>query len=371
MTVAYENLALLNKPFETEYKTAFSEFLQSGWYILGKGVGIFESEFAGYIGTKHAVGVASGLDALVLGIEALKLPKGNEILVASNSYIACPLSIVQAGYTPVLVEPDELTYNIDPSKLEELITEKTSAILVVHMYGKPCEMDAIIEITKKHKLSLIEDCAQAHGALYKGQKVGSFGDVSAFSFYPTKNLGALGDGGAILTNNDHVADNAKALRNYGSSKKYFNKIIGHNSRLDEIQALFLSIKLRHLDRINAHKEKLANYYDKHLSDEVIKPFRSSDYSEGYHIYNILYEYRDELKDYLKENKVFTEIHYPVAPSKQEGYQGVFAKEYYPLAEKIHRTTLSLPMSFYHTMDHIKYVTKMVNLFLEEKENGNK
>ena len=257
--IEYENLGRTNKSLEKEYKECFSSFLESGWYVLGKEVRTFEESFAGYCGVKHCIGVASGLDALMLALRIYDFPQGSEVLVPSNTYIATILSILQCGLKPVLVEPDIRTYNIDPLKIEEHISEKTKAIMVVHLYGKACEMTSIMQLAGKYNLQLIEDCAQAHGAKYKGQKVGTFG-TGAFSFYPTKNLGALGDAGAITTNDSKADSVFRALRNYGSNIKYQNDYIGYNSRLDEIQAALLNVKLKHLDEINAHKRKLANSY---------------------------------------------------------------------------------------------------------------
>ena len=247
MNVAYENLAKSNSIFMPEYKKAFSDFVEKGWYVLGEQVKSFEEEFASFIGTKYCIGVASGLDALIISLECLKLPKGSDVLVPSNTYIASISAIVTAGLHPVLVEPDEKTCNINPDLLESKLTPKTKAVLVVHLYGKPCEMDKICNFCKKYNLKLVEDCAQSHGAKFCQKMTGSFGDAGAFSFYPTKNLGALGDAGAICTNDKELADMARAWRNYGSEKHYHNKYTGLNSRLDEIQAAFLRIKLMHID----------------------------------------------------------------------------------------------------------------------------
>jgi len=256
--IEYENLRKANEAFFAEYQAGFSEFLNSGWYVLGQGVSRFEKEFAEYCGCQHCVGVASGLDALVLALDAMAFPAGSEIIVPSNTYIATILAIVRNGLKPILVEPDIATYNIDPAKIEEKITPATRAIMVVHLYGKCCEMGSIMQIARAHNLCLIEDTAQAHGASFKGKLAGSFG-IGCFSFYPTKNLGALGDAGAITTNDSNLNAKFKALRNYGSSVKYYNDCIGYNSRLDEFQAFVLSVKLKHLEKINAHKRALQNF----------------------------------------------------------------------------------------------------------------
>lgn len=358
--IEYESLGRLNKSFEDEYVQCFRELLNSGWYILGKQVATFEEAFAQYCGTKHCIGVASGLDALMLALRCYDFPAGSEVLVPSNTYIATILSILQCGLKPVLVEPDIHTYNIDPLKIEEKITKNTKAIMVVHLYGKACDMDPIMQIAGKYKLPVIEDCAQAHGAMYKGQKVGTFG-IGAFSFYPTKNLGALGDAGAITTNDQEKKDLFMALRNYGSKIKYQNDYIGYNSRLDEIQAGLLSVKLKYLDKINRHKRDLAAIYLKELKDDFIKPSVSSDYFDVYHIFNIRHPKRDELKEYLLENDIKTDIHYPIPPNKQKAMEGIIIGEY-PISEEIHRTTLSLPISFGHTEDDIYKVVETINKF---------
>jgi len=361
MMIEYENLALLNKPFFEEYKNAFETVLNSGWFILGESVKKFETEFATYNNVAYCAGVASGLDALVLAIQALDLEKGSEIIVPSNTYIATILAIMQTGHKPILVEPDIKTYNIDPLKIIESITSKTKAILIVHLYGKVCEMEPIQSICKAYNLFLIEDCAQAHGAEYKGKKAGSFGDIGAFSFYPTKNLGCLGDGGAITTNNSSYFEKIKMLRNYGSSKKYYNKYIGLNSRLDEVQAAFLNIKLKALDKINKHKRELAQIYLKNLKTDFILPQVHNDYFDVYHIFNIRNTQRDKLHEYLLKNNIKTEIHYPVPPHRQEALSFLSHLKL-PLSEEIHKTTLSLPISYFHTISDINSVVEVMNKF---------
>jgi dTDP-4-amino-4,6-dideoxygalactose transaminase len=360
--IDYENLAKLNQPFFEEYKQAFNEVLQSGWYILGNSVKTFEETFALYNTSKHAIGVASGLDALTLSLAAFNFPKGTEVLVPSNTYIATILSVMQNNLTPVLVEPDINTYNIDPDKIEENITPNTKALIVVHLYGKACKMDKIMSIAQKHQLVVIEDCAQSHGAMFKNKKTGTFGHFGAFSFYPTKNLGALGDAGAVLTNNDELATKIRILRNYGSEKKYYNQIIGYNSRLDEVQAALLSVKLKRLDAINEHKRKLANLYLQGLKDDFIKPVTHPDYYDVYHIFNIRHPKRDQLKEYLLRNGIKTEIHYPVPPHKQQALQHLYPNAQYPISEEIHTTTLSLPISYFHTTQEVEYIIDVMNKF---------
>jgi dTDP-4-amino-4,6-dideoxygalactose transaminase len=358
--IEYENLGKLNAPFFEEYRKAFGAVLESGWYILGGAVKSFEDEFGRYIGTQHCIGVGNCLDGLVFALKALNLPVGSEVIVPSNTYIATILSVLHAGLTPVLVEPDIRTYNIDPSRIPEAITSRTKAILVVHLYGKPCDMDPTMEVARKNNLPVIEDCAQSHGARYKGKMTGTFG-IGAFSFYPTKNLGALGDAGAVTTDDPGIATAVRRLRNYGSDVKYHNEVVGHNSRLDEIQAAFLSVKLRRLDEINAHKRALAAIYRQGLKQDFIVPAVHPDFFDVYHIFNIRHPKRDALKDYLLKNGVKTDIHYPIAPHKQKAMEGVFAGKY-PLSEEIHATTLSLPISFFHTEADVRRVVEVMNRF---------
>lgn len=361
--IEFENLAKLNTPFFQEYQESFKKTLESGWYILGKNVENFENDFAKYCNAKHAVGVASGLDALVIALRAFEFEEGSEIIVPSNTFIATILAVLQIGLKPVLVEPDVKTYNIDPTKIAEKITKKTKAIIAVHLYGKCCDMDPILEICKKHNLKLIEDAAQAHGATYKGRLAGSFGDFGAFSFYPTKNLGALGDGGAITTSSDELAQKVRILRNYGSRVKYHNEVIGYNSRLDEVQAGFLSVKLKYLNDITNHKKKLAKIYQENISDKFIKPVFDENYFDVFHLYTIRHQERDKLKQYLLDNGVKTEIHYPISPNKQKCLESEIGNQSYPISEEIHATTLSLPLSYFHSEDEARKISKIINLFL--------
>jgi dTDP-4-amino-4,6-dideoxygalactose transaminase len=359
--IEYENLYKVNKSFIEEYRLKFADTLNSGWFILGKNVEQFEKEFSEYQSTAHCLGVASGIDALLLSLVAFNFEKGSEVIVPSNTYIATILSILHAGLKPVLVEPDIHTYNIDPDKIEEKITDKTKAIMIVHLYGKSCEMDKITSICKNHNLKLIEDCAQSHGAMFNGKLTGTFGEFGAFSFYPTKNLGALGDAGAVLTNDAELAMTIKRLRNYGSDVKYYNELVGYNSRLDEIQAGFLSIKLKSLNRINTHKRNLAEVYHKNLKEDFIKPVVDEKYFDVYHIYNIRYPKRDALKEYLLKNEIRTDIHYPVPPHKQNAMKGIWEGNY-PISEEIHKTTLSLPISFGTTKEEVERVVEVMNRF---------
>ena len=360
--IEYENLNKLNKPFFEEYKSAFSDLLESGWFILGKNVKQFEEEFARYCGSDYCVGLGSGLDSLILALKALDIPKGSEVIVPSNTFIATILAVIHCDLIPILVEPNINTYNIEPQLIKDAISAKTKAIIAVHLYGKVCEMDKIMEIAALHNLYIIEDCAQAHGAMYKGQKAGTFGNINAFSFYPTKNLGALGDGGAITTNNKALFERVNLLRNYGSKIKYQNDIPGYNSRLDEMQAAFLKIKLKYLDKINEHKRELAKIYFDNLKSDFIRPDIHPSHYDVYYVFNIRHEKRDLLKEYLLENGIQTEIHYPIAPHKQKAISNIISKEIFPISQEIHETTLSLPVSQIHTRDEIFQVIEIMNKF---------
>lgn len=360
--IEYENLRKSNHKFHSEFEKSFQKNLKDGRFVLAQNVQDFERNFAAFCGVKRCVGVASGLDALFLAVKALNLPKGSEILVPANTYIASILAVVNAGFKAVLVEPDIHTYNISPSEIERKINLKTKAIMVVHLYGKLCDMKAITAIAKKHKLKLIEDCAQAHGAAYKGKRAGSFGDAAAFSFYPTKNLGALGDGGAITSNDDTLVQQFKLLRNYGSVQRYKNEVLGYNSRLDDIQAGFLKIKLAALDELTEHKRNLAKIYLSQLKSDFILPNVNKDYYDVYHIFNVRHEQRDALKSYLLKNNIQTDIHYPLAPHHQEALKPLYKAQKFPISEKIHATTLSLPIAYFHSEKDIEKVVKVMNKF---------
>jgi dTDP-4-amino-4,6-dideoxygalactose transaminase len=360
--IEYENLRKLNESFMPDYNKQFQAVLESGWFILGNEVKKFEKSFAEWCGSKYCCGVANGLDALVLALRAFNFPRGSEVIVPSNTYIATILSILNCDLKPVLVEPDIRTYNIDPEKISAAITGKTVAIMIVHLYGKCCDMEKIAAICKRNNLRLIEDCAQSHGAKQKGKQSGTFGDFGAFSFYPTKNLGALGDGGSLNTDDEQLHQSIARLRNYGSERKYYNDVIGVNSRLDEIQAAFLNVKLASLSKINAHKQKLADIYQDGLKNDFIKPHRDPDFEDVFHIYNVRHPKRDQLKDYLLKNEIRSEIHYPVAPHAQVAMKGILDNQSYPISEEIHATTLSLPISYFHTENDITRVVEVMNKF---------
>jgi len=357
--IQYENLRKVNDPFLEELKMTANNIIDKGWYVLGEEVSNFEKEFATFVGAKHCIGVANGLDAITLSLLALNLPKNSEVIVPANTYIASILSILHAGLKPVLVEPDIRTYNLDPTKIESKITKNTSAILVVHLYGKVCDMDSILSIKEKHNLKLVEDCAQAHGATFKGKQAGTFGDAAAFSFYPTKNLGAIGDAGAVVTNIEEIKDKVSMLRNYGSAKRYVNEVVGYNSRLDEIQAAFLRVKLRHLTHMNNHKKKLAKIYSNGLSDKFILPEKDSNFDDVHHIYNIRHVERNKIRDYLLKNQIKSDVHYPIPPHRQKALSN-YSSEHLPISDEIHNTTLSLPISFSHTIAEIEQVVRILN-----------
>jgi dTDP-4-amino-4,6-dideoxygalactose transaminase len=368
MEVEYENLKKLNAPFVEDYRKAFDAVLESGWFILGKGVAAFEEQFADYLGVRHFIGLASGLDALEIPLKCMDFEPRSEVIVPSNTYIATINAIINSGHIPVFVEPDIHSYNIDIQRIEQKITPRTRAIMLVHLYGKPCEMDAIMQLCDRHDLALIEDCAQSHGATFDGKMTGTFG-VGAFSFYPTKNLGALGDAGGIATNDEALFRKMKAWRNYGSNVKYQNEYIGANSRLDETHAVNLSIKLKGLDAINQRKNEIANLYLKHLKSDFILPTVDGRVYNAYHIFPIRHEKRDSLREYLLKNGVKTEIHYPIAPCDQRSIQNWAVKNNvvlnhldFTVSRQIHATELSLPCSTIHSDEEINYVIEKMNAF---------
>lgn len=359
--IEYENLAKSNEEYMAGLEAASSRIIRGGWYVLGQEVTAFEQEFANYVGAKHCIGVANGLDALILSIEALDFPEGSEILVASNTYIATILAIVRAGHKPILVEPELETFNIDPARLQNAMTANTKAISVTHLFGKTCRMDAICAFAESNGLKIIEDCAQSHGAKFKGQMTGTFGAAGCFSFYPTKNLGAIGDAGAIVTNDDSLADILRHMRNYGSKEKYVNNYVGVNSRLDELQAAFLRLKLRHLNQVTEHKRALADIYFNALPAWLTLPRCREDEYDVFHIYGVRHHRRDELRQWLLKNDIKTEIHYPIPPYRQKAMQGILGGEW-PIADELHASELSLPISAGHSAKDIKYVSEILCQF---------
>lgn len=346
--IKFLDLHKINKPFEIAFKNGFENFLNKSWYVLGDEVKKFENDFANYCGAKYCIGVGNGLDALVLifkgYIQLGKLKKGDEVIVPANTYIASILAIIEADLIPVLVEPRLETYNINPDLIETKITDKTRAILAVHLYGQLAEMKSINNIAKKHNLLVIEDAAQAHGATSNSIKAGNLGNAAGFSFYPGKNLGALGDAGAITTNDEELAKVLYSLRNYGSDTKYVNKMVGVNSRLDELQAAFLNIKLPFLDKDNCLRRTIAQRYLNEIkNNKITLPFWDLSENHVFHLFVIRTQNRSDLQKYLEQNEIATMIHYPIPPHKQEALSE-WNYLSFPLTEKIHKEVLSIPLN---------------------------
>lgn len=356
------------KPIECELSEelyeAFKRVLNASWYISGDEDARFERAFAAYCGTKYCVGCGNGLDALMLSLKALGIGEDDEVLVPSNTYIATVLAVTYVGAKPVFVEPDIRTYNIDTVQMADKITSKTKAVIPVHLYGQPADMEGVMAIAREYGLKVIEDCAQAHGALYHGQAVGSFGDASGFSFYPGKNLGALGDAGAVVTSREEIAKKVRALGNYGSDYKYHHICQGHNSRLDEIQAAFLCAKLPHLKRMNQERCRIAKrYMDEIENDSIILPYVIEDVKPVWHIFAIRSEKRDELADYLSSFGIMTNKHYPIPIHLQKAYADLgIRKGELPIAEEISRTELSIPMYYGLSDEDISFIIEKINLF---------
>ena len=364
MEIPFVTFKPLEKELDKELRDAFERVYERSWYIEGEEDKKFEEAFASFCNTKYCVGVGNGLDAIMLALKALGIGEGNEVIVPSNTYIATALAVTYVGAKPIFVEPDLKTFNIDPKRIEEKISPITKAIIPVHLYGQPCQMDIIMEIAKKYNLYVIEDCAQAHGARFNGQVIGSFGDVGCFSFYPGKNLGALGDAGAIVTNNKEIAEKVRALGNYGSDYKYHHIYKGNNSRLDELQAAFLSAKLPLLEKVNADRRKIANRFLNEIkNDKVILPFIPNNVEPVWHIFGIRCKERDALEKYLKDNGIKTNKHYPIPMHLQECYKDLNIKQgELPIAEEISNTELSLPMYYGMTDEEIEYIISMINKF---------
>lgn len=349
--------------YQSEYENRAIEVLRSGWYILGNQVEKFEEEFAAYTGSKFCRGLASGLDALQIAFRALHIGIGDEVLVQGNTYIASVMGITMNGATPVFVEPDEYDL-LDATKLEEAITSKTKAILVVHLYGQASDMTSIMEVAKRHNLRVVEDCAQSHGAEWNGKQTGTFGDIGCFSFYPSKNLGAFGDAGAVVTDDENIAEEIRILRNYGSEKRYYNKYIGYNSRLDELQAGLLRVKLSHLGELTGERIEIARRFDEGITNPcIIKPSIRGGATHVYHQYVVRCDRRDELKDYLAEKGIGTIIHYPIPPHLQEGYRYLgYQKGDFPITERYAEEILSLPIYNGMTENEICTVIEAINGF---------
>ncbi|MFW5804158.1 MAG: DegT/DnrJ/EryC1/StrS family aminotransferase [bacterium] len=374
--IKFLDLQKINAQYAEEMKQAAAEVIDSGWYLMGQKLEQFESHLAEYIGVKHAVGVGNGLDALRLILRGYMemgvMQKGDEVIVPANTYIATILAITDNDLKPVLVEPDIQTYNLDISKVEQHITTRTKAILLVHLYGKICWGEELENIAQKHNLKIIEDNAQTIGAEWKGQKSGGLGDAAGNSFYPGKNLGALGDAGAVTTNDEELTSIVRALGNYGSHKKYHNNYQGLNSRMDELQAAFLNIKLKYLDEENQRRREIAQYYYENITNPIITlPTQSFNHSivqslnHVWHLFVIRHAQRDKLQEYLKEQGIQTMIHYPIPPHKQNAYKD-WNELNYPITEKIHRETLSLPINQVMSVKMTNTVCNIINNFDENK-----
>ncbi|MHC0440884.1 DegT/DnrJ/EryC1/StrS family aminotransferase [Flavobacterium sp. 3-210] len=362
--ISFLDLKKINEPYETAFQEKLKKVLENGWYILGKEVETFEKAFAEYCQSKYCIGVGNGFDALVLifkaYIELGKLKKGDEVIVPANTYIASVLAILQADLVPVLIEPKFETYNINPDLIEEKITSKTKAILPVHLYGQLAEMDKINEIAEKYNLIVVEDCAQSHGAIHNSQF--TIQNSSAYSFYPGKNLGCLGDGGAITTNDPELAKVLFSLRNYGSEKKYYNDYVGINSRLDELQAGFLNLKLLNLDADNQKRRAIAKRYLAEIKNEkIILPFWDFSHNHVFHLFVVRTQNREDLQNYLTKNNIQTVIHYPIPPHKQKAFSA-WNNLSFPITEKIHNEVLSLPISPVLTETEVDFIIEILNKY---------
>lgn len=364
MKVPFVTFKPLEKELDKDLRDAFERVYNRSWYIEGEEDEAFEKAFAEYCDSKYCVGVGNGLDSLFLALKAMGIKEGDEVIVPSNTYIATALAVTYTGATPVFVEPDIRTFNIDPTKIEAAITDKTRAIMPVHLYGQACDMDPIMNIAKKYDLYVVEDCAQAHGAKYNGKVIGSFGDAAGFSFYPGKNLGALGDAGATVTNNEELAKKVRALGNYGSDYKYHHIYQGNNSRLDELQAAFLAAKLPHLNKVNVERRKIAQkYLDGINNPEINLPFVPEYAEPVWHIFGIRCNRRDELEKFLNDAGISTNKHYPIPMHLQGCYADLgFKKGDYPIAEEISETELSIPMYYGMTDEEVQYVIDRINEF---------
>ena len=368
MEIPFLSFSEVNNKIRQEISQSFQEFFDSEWYVLGEKVKQFENEYAAFNHVSNCVGVSNGLDALHIALKTLNISVGDELILPSNTYIATALAISYVGAKPVFVEPDIRTYNIDPKKIEEAITPRTKAIMPVHLYGQACEMEAIASIAEKHNLFIVEDNAQAQGASFKGKLTGSWGDINGTSFYPGKNLGALGDAGAVTTNNIALADKARVLRNYGSGKKYYNEVVGFNMRLDECQAAFLSVKLKYLNECTMQRQEIAGWYAEALKDVpcLVLPHTAENATHVYHLYVVRTPQRNALQKYLSENGISTLIHYPVPPHMQEAYSSLNHKKGdFPIAEEIAATCLSLPMWPGMTRAMVDQVASTINKFFKQ------
>lgn len=363
MKVPFNVLDRQYRMYKNEYDEALINTMESGWYILGNQVTSFENEFAKFVGSTYCAGLANGLDALILAFRALNISTGDEVIVQANTYIASVMGITINGAVPIFVEPDKY-YNIDVKSIEKAITKNTKAILVVHLYGQATNMDEIMSLAHKYNLRVVEDCAQSHGANYKGKMTGSFGDIGCFSFYPSKNLGAFGDAGAITTSNQVIADRIKMLRNYGSAVRYENEEIGYNSRLDELQAALLRVKLSHINELSEEREKIANYYIENIKNQKIQlPMIANDCSHVWHLFVVKLEDRDGFVEYLKSHEIGSVIHYPIPPHLSKAYSYLDLKSGdYPIAEKYADSIVSLPIYNGMTNEEVEYVVEIINRY---------
>jgi len=358
--ISHLDMGRVNRPYEAQLSEAAQRVLTSGWYILGKELTAFEADWARYCGTDYCLGVGNGLEAITLIFRALQLPADSEVLVPAHTYIASILGITNAGLTPVMVEPDLSTYNIDPQAIEQHITERTKAILLVHLYGKSCDMEPIRKLAEKYNLRIVEDAAQAHGATYQGQKVGNLGDAAAFSFYPTKNLGALGDAGAVTTNDSELARRISLLRNYGSEVKYYNEMQGVNSRLDEMQAALLRVKIPYLDADNQRRQAIAQRFLSEITNpDVQLPPAKTCHQDAWHLFVVRHPRRDIFMKELLEQSIQTMVHYPVPPHQQKAYQE-YSHLSFPLTEQLHREVVSLPLYPTLTDEEVDQIIAAVN-----------
>jgi dTDP-4-amino-4,6-dideoxygalactose transaminase len=368
MKIPFVSFELINKQIKAEILASFEQFFDNAWYVLGEQVKKFEQEYAAFNEVKYCVGVSNGLDALHIALITLGVGKGDEVIVPSNTYIATVLAVSYVGATPVFVEPDIKTYNIDPARIEAAITSKTKAVMPVHLYGQSCEMEAIMVIAQKHHLYVVEDNAQAHGAAYNNKLTGSWGNINGTSFYPGKNLGAFGEAGAITTNDEELAQKAMTLRNYGSQKKYYNDVIGFNMRLDECQAGFLSVKLKYLKEWTKQRKEIAGWYSEALKgiEDLILPSVIENATHVYHIYIVRTKQRDQLQKYLADNGIGTFIHYPIPPHLQKAYQFLgFKKGNFPIAEDIANTCLSLPIWPGMSQSEVNYIAEKITKFFKK------
>lgn len=364
MNVPFVSFLPMELELDESLRSAFERVYKRSWYIEGEEDAAFEKAFAAFIGARYCVGCGNGLDALMLALKALGIGNGDEVIVPSNTYIATALAVTYTGATPVFVEPDIRTYNLDPNRLEAAITPKTKAVMPVHLYGQSCDMNPILAIAKKYGLKIVEDCAQAHGATYNGKKIGTFGDAAGFSFYPGKNLGALGDAGAVITNDEGLAATIRALGNYGSDRKYHHIYKGYNSRLDELQAAFLLAKLPHLERMNQARRRIADLYLAGIKNpDIVLPYVIPEATPVWHVFAVRCNQRDKLADHLKEAGIGTNRHYPIPMHLQGAYRDLgIAQGSLPIAEKISATQLSLPMYYGMTDEQIEYVIDKLNAF---------